>query len=659
MKHLFFLAASAALMFASCTKDATQTAQTAQDQEVAAKILNNPDVAVAGSVFIYVNQEVEAAFSEALTRSDVATRCGISEVDSALSDIQVHSVERLFNIYDGNRDYVKSQGVDRWFIVNFPENVDLRVAAQRLAKLGQIRTVEYVLPIVKNFGTAPKMQSEPLALTPSISAARFADPFLKYQWHMINDGSLNSKCKKGCDVGVLEAWQIETGDSELIVAVNDEGVAYTHPDLAANMWTNPGEVPGNGIDDDGNGYIDDVYGWNFCTNGPISWDKKNPRNPDDDDSGHGTHVAGIISAVNGNNVGVCGIAGGSGAGDGVRIMSTQIFSAATSLTSANEVKSIQYAADKGACILQCSWGVPAGSYTSDTQYKQYNSAELSAFNYFASKKNYPALDGGLIIFAAGNDAKPMGGYPGAWYDFICVTSLAPTGDAASYTNYGPGCNIAAPGGDAYCWGVGTYRSTDLSCFPLEIASNAGAAGYGYMQGTSQATPHVSGVAALGLSYARKLGKKFTLDQFRGLLLTSVEGINEWVSSSFKNKMGTGLIDAYRMLMSVKGIPVIPVVPGVNSIIDLQQYLGDGKCNITITGVTISAADKAALGIASDPSIVGGKLVITVPNSGACIMSITGIAGGSTVGGAAMGGMKFTKEVSLLSRSKYASNGAWL
>ena len=148
-----------------------------------------------------------------------------------------------------------------------------------------------------------------------------------------------------------EAWKLCSGDPSIIVAVLDEGVMYTHPDLMANMWVNEGEILNSGIDADGNGYRGDVYGYNFVRdNSDITFASSG-------DTGHGTHVAGTIAAVNGNGIGVCGIAGGDGTpNSGVKIMSCQIFDGATSATLWGEARAIKYAADNGAVILQCSWG---------------------------------------------------------------------------------------------------------------------------------------------------------------------------------------------------------------------------------------------------------------------------------------------------------------
>lgn len=151
----------------------------------------------------------------------------------------------------------------------------------------------------------------------------------------------------------------------MVVAIVDQGVKYTHPDLAANMWINTQEKNGaTGADDDGNGYIDDIYGYNFVTRGAVSWDREVwVGGENKGDSGHGTHVAGTVAAVNNNGVGVCGVAGGTGRNDGVKLMSCQIFSGndATSGAITTSAEAIKYAADNGAAIIQCSFGSKAGA----------------------------------------------------------------------------------------------------------------------------------------------------------------------------------------------------------------------------------------------------------------------------------------------------------
>ena len=283
----------------------------------------------------------------------------------------------------------------------------------------------------------------------------------------------------------------------------DEGVKYTHPDLAANMWVNPGEVAGNGIDDDGNGYVDDVHGYNFVDNGPVTWGKAG-------DSGHGTHCAGTIAAVNNNGKGVAGVAGGSGKNDGCRIMSCQIFSGDRGGDVGSSVRAIKYAADMGASIISCSFGYTS-AFASDNAYiKSQGSAEIDAIHYFESSQNNTVLNGNIAVFAAGNDSHPYAHYPGAFHDIISVTAFGPDYLPAEYTNYGPGCNISAPGGESKLPPFTTYRALVLSTVPSEVKAyydeRLAKTGfdYGYMQGTSMACPHVSGVVALAYHMRRNL-----------------------------------------------------------------------------------------------------------------------------------------------------------
>ncbi|WP_277088420.1 S8 family serine peptidase, partial [Alistipes sp.] len=513
-----------------------------------------------------------------------------------------------------------------------------------------------------------------MAATRAAAAGRFNDPQLSRQWHYNNNGdkTVASTSRAGADINAQDAWAITAGNPGVVVAIVDQGVKYTHPDLAANMWINTQEKNGaTGADDDGNGYIDDIYGYNFVTRGAVSWDREVwVGGENKGDSGHGTHVAGTVAAVNNNGVGVCGVAGGTGRNDGVKLMSCQIFSGndATSGAITTSAEAIKYAADNGAAIIQCSFGSKAGAYTSDSAYERGSGVQYNAIKYFIESQNCDAVGGGVVIFAAGNDATAMSGYPGAYHDYISVTSFSPDYLPAYYTNYGPGCNISAPGGDykISADAAKTYAEV-LSTVPSELSEYNGA-DYGFMQGTSMACPHVSGVAALGLSYALEKGKKFTLDEFKTMILTSVNDMETYLDGSktglvladYRKKMGTGSIDAYQLLMQVEGTPCLRAKVGTKQLVALTKYFGGSASNLTYLRVEMTRENMDKLGITEAPSISYGKLMIHCTKPGVAKISVTAIAGGGSVGGgSSMGGQEITKEFAVIARATENANGGWL
>ena len=360
------------------------------------------------------------------------------------------------------------------------------------------------------------------------------------------------------------------------------------------------------------------------------------------------------------------MAGGTGNGDGVRLMSCQIFSGDQTGDALVSSRAIKYAADHGASILQCSWGVKAGIYTSDNMFIKGSPMDYEALQYFAAQKNCEALDGGLIVFSAGNESTAMSGYPAGYRDYISVTSFSPDYLPANYTNYGPGCNIAAPGGETSGLSGGEKAGV-LSTLCSETSNGAD---YGYMQGTSMACPHVSGVAALGLSYALEKGKKFSLDEFKTMLLTSVNEIDSRLGegskatiadvSIYRGKMGTGITDAYQLLMQIEGTPCLRVAVGEVQLIPLTQHFGQGAEDLTYTDIRMSAKDMEKLGIKAAPKMYNGKLMIKCTKPGSAKIKVSAIAGGTKPGtGVVMGGMVVTKEFAVIARSAGAANGGWL
>ena len=337
-----------------------------------------------------------------------------------------------------------------------------------------------------------------------------------------------------------------------------------------------------------------------------------------------------------NNL-IFGIAGGSGRNDGVKIMSCQIFHDKDGGDVAMAAKAIKYAADNGAAIIQCSYGYPAGSVTSDAAYSSGASAEKQAIDYFIAKQNCAAVSGGLAIFAAGNDMTGMSSYPGAYRDYISVTAMSCDYTPAYYTNYGPGCNIAAPGGDAYQ----SYLE-NINTGASEVLSTVNGGKYGYMQGTSMACPHVSGVAALGLSYAAKLRRHFTADEFKALLHETATPIDDYMSgmklyyryvadvglnqpmqlnkSNYRGQMGAGQANAANLLTAVAGNGTQVSFP--NLYINLGGEVTAIPANYFLGGETMTYTVSISDTTVATASVEGRKLTVKGLRSGTTKASIT-------------------------------------
>ena len=573
-----------------------------------------------------------------------------SEISVSLDSVCHVSLEPLFA---GASD----RNLCSWYVARFSSAISSEDVAEALSERKDVSRIQYNKIIVQEPGESSQESAEEFAVTKAaMSSAIFDDPYLADQWHLINGGN-TSLCKtavKGADVSVKDAWRLTAGDPSIIVAVLDGGIMYTHPDLAANIWTNTAELEGEtGKDDDGNGYVDDVHGYNFVTGKPeITWNQKT-------DSGHATHVAGTVAAVNNNGLGVCGVAGGSGNGDGVRIMSCQIFVDKTS-SSAAVARAFMYAADNGATVAQCSFGYDSGEYKTEDEFRKACSAEYAGIQYFMDKKNCRSdvVDGNIVVFSAGNNGKPMSSYPGALKDVISVTAFGPGFQPAGYANYGTGCNIAAPGGDYYVGRAGYNKKCQiLSTIPGD--DNKG--DYGWMEGTSMATPHVSGVVALGLSYAKKLGLKFTREEFLSMLLTSVNAIDGYFTGSkpkdgadtmelsdYVGKMGTGAVDAWKFLMNIEGTPSWQVGMGKTEL-DLTAVAGAPSAALKDISVEMDQESRDALGITGELQAENGRLTITCTKSGAGILVIRADSEGAPV----------ERRISVICRPVVSGNGGWL
>ena len=656
----------AALALVQCTKDLEDISVGGSQSASATKIINTSHDAADGSLLVKFSEEATLAF-ESASRSGGVTRSNIEKLNEILLGINATAIERVFPVNIKTEEDARRAGLHRWYSVYFDKNQSLEEAAKLLAEVEEIDVVEfntrYEHPVMK-----PNFQPFDVAPATRLATPEFNDALLYRQWDMINTGdkSVNKYAVAGYDINVSEAWKYTTGDPSVVVAVIDQGIDYTHEDLAANMWINSGEVPDNGIDDDNNGYVDDVYGYNFVDSGEVTWHKyypntNNERNHNYGDVGHGTHIAGTIAAVNNNGIGICGVAGGDGTRQsGVRIMTLQTYSGLAGGTQDVIAKAFHYAADNGAVIANCSWGAAMGVGSNDNDYVANRSIQHAAIEYYLSKSNHPNVRNNIVVIATGNDGVKQSSYPGAYRDYISVTSYGINGYPAYYTNYGPGCNIAAPGGDQQ---YGSSASI-LSTLTPEIYGGNGK--YDYYQGTSMACPHVTGIAALGLSYAKKIGKVMTADEFKANLLLSVNDYDSFLEGyqggKYYRAMGTGRADAFLFLMNIEGTPCVPVPRGQSYRIDLTPYIADGKTEYSFIDMTISDADMKRLGMKSKPRYMSTTKVFLVncENTGSAVVEVKMIAGGDTAGTTeTAGGMIITKKFVLVVRDNFAENGGWL
>ncbi|WP_290540301.1 S8 family serine peptidase [Alistipes sp.] len=695
MKKLLLLCGLLALF--GCTDEPMDSAGSSGDPK--ARVLGSPTsrLALRGSLCVKLSPEMAQTVAAAqaqlpVARGGVATRSGVGDIDAVLREIDAGRFERVVAYNPEWEALYDETGINRWYAIAFDDEAKLSEVGARLAALPGIAVVEYGIDprYIRPMSEGPAIPASERMFASVGEKTRAAkamnDPMLPYQWNYDNPGGSHYpdvvvKPKAGADIDLLDAWQLCTGGEEIVVAVIDEPVQTTHPDLRANIWSHPKNSQEHGYN-----FWDDTPELNWKS---VGGDARNPQYAD-----HGTHVAGVIAAVNNNGRGVCGIAGGRSNRGGVRIMSCQIMGHSTTGGKGNPaVKALEYAWTNGAIIAQNSWGYSLdaedGTKITPEEFEQeWNSNygimrdAIDTFVRGAGSRNPNSpLQGGLVVFAAGNEGDIYGDariYPAAYDPVIAVGAMDWSFRPAYYTDYGAWVDITAPGGDLYSGkavrassGGDAVFYSDAQILSTILCDDAiayqdgrkssGMYGYGFMQGTSMACPHVSGVAALGLAYAAQNGKKYTPAEFKALLLSSVYGIDGHFSGAkagtlgpiadlgvYKNKMGGGCIDALKLLFAIKGTPAIYVRTGEPVTVDFARYFGGEQGRVALTAASL--ASPGNLGLSSSKAVVDGtKITFDCPEPGTSMLRFDAVAGDT----------KFVREFAIVSRAGLAANGGWL
>jgi len=351
------------------------------------------------------------------------------------------------------------------------------------------------------------------------------DEFFPIQWGLENTGQIvfgDITGTSGDDISATEAWDIETGSPDVVVAILDTGVDYTHPDLAANIWVNEDEIPDNSIDDDGNGYVDDYYGY----------DVHNLDGDPIDDCGHGTHCAGIATGVGNNEIGIAGVAWNC------KIMSVKLMSEEGGGSFKKIAEGMIYAADNGANVFSMSFG---GSTDS---------------KYWRNAINYSYDKGCVLVAACGNSGNSKKLYPAGYDNVIAVSAINQDNERCDKedwpdlggSSYGYWVDVAAPGNLVYST-MPTFFVWNNRFFNTNTGQNF-TNNYDFSYGTSMATPHVAGLAALLISQDPNLSQ----EEVKKIIRANVD---PYTSEYY---MGTGRINAYKALTRYNSQPDIPETP---------------------------------------------------------------------------------------------------
>jgi len=435
---------------------------------------------IPGLIRIKIRNEFKGDLNiAALSQDSGNINFGLPGLDLINRETGVYAASQSFTIALRDRKFEtrhRDWGLHLWYDLRVSEKAGLQQLREQYAGLPEIEYAELLTKLIPSSTGSTRSAT----WTPN-------DSLFPQMWHFNNTGQ--SGGTPGSDIDLPEAWELERGDTSVIVAIMDAGVDWIHPDLLPNMW------PG--------------IGYNFFAD--TSWVEP---------CFHGTHVAGTIAASTNNHNGVSGIAGGDGSGNGVRIMTCQIISSQNTVVEENIPNAYIWAADQGAAISQNSWNYPIAS-----------PSMLDAIDYFIAYGGGTMINGGIVICSAGNDDTNHISYPCCYEPCLAVAATSDTDEKSFFSNYGPWVDLSAPGGNSI--------TNDIR----NILSTVPGPGYAWGMGTSMACPHVSGVAALVISLANERLSPFDVKE---ILLNSTDDIYP-LNPVHDGMLGSGRLNAFRAL----------------------------------------------------------------------------------------------------------------